>query len=51
MAKEDEIGEPAHANKRKCERCGHLEAVHSKRDGRCLGGTYTNPMSCDCRCE
>jgi hypothetical protein len=29
-------------------KCGHLPEVHSKIDGRCLGGTEAGPMSCDC---
>ena len=49
MAKEDEMGHPTHRNERKCDRCGHLEAVHSKRDGQCLAGTRNDPMSCACK--
>lgn len=28
--------------------CGHYRVVHSKVDGRCLGGTKDKPMSCKC---
>ena len=28
--------------------CGHGWRVHSKKDGKCLGGSVEQPMGCDC---